>query len=178
MQQGGYLAQYAPPAELLANPANDFVARFVGSDRGLKRLALITVAEVDLREAATARVGEPVHAALARAAEAQYILLLDRDGRPEGWVNARRLRPDGTLDSEAADPSSPLFTPGTTLRDALSMLLASAVQTGVVVDESGRYVGALTLEAVGAALRGATTPPPEALTIGSPSAPDDGHAAR
>jgi len=178
MQQGGYLAQYAPPAELLANPANDFVARFVGSDRGLKRLALMTVAEVDLREAATARVGEPVRSALARAAEAAYILLLDMDGRPEGWVNARRLRPEGTLDSEAADPSSPIFTPATTLRDALSMLLASAVQTGVVVDESGRYVGALTLEVVGAALRGATTPPPEALTIGSPSEPDDGQAAR
>ena len=38
MQQGGHLAQYAPPTELLLHPANDFVARFVGADRGLKRL--------------------------------------------------------------------------------------------------------------------------------------------
>ena len=178
LKKGGVLAQFAPPAELLMFPADKFVEDFVGADRALKRLALMTVAEVDLREAATARVGEPVRSALARAAEAAYILLLDMDGRPEGWVNARRLRPEGTLDSEAADPSSPIFTPATTLRDALSMLLASAVQTGVVVDESGRYVGALTLEVVGAALRGATTPPPEALTIGSPSEPDDGQAAR
>jgi len=40
MQQGGVLAQYASPADLLTKPASDFVARFVGSDRGLKRLAL------------------------------------------------------------------------------------------------------------------------------------------
>jgi osmoprotectant transport system ATP-binding protein len=40
--------QYAPPAELLAHPVNDFVAEFVGSDRGLKRLALLTVGGVDL----------------------------------------------------------------------------------------------------------------------------------
>ena len=46
MQQGGHLAQYAPPVELLAHPANDFVARFVGVDRGLKRLSLLRVADV------------------------------------------------------------------------------------------------------------------------------------
>jgi osmoprotectant transport system ATP-binding protein len=33
MQQGGHLAQFSPPAELLARPANDFVARFVGRSR-------------------------------------------------------------------------------------------------------------------------------------------------
>ena len=40
MQAGGKLAQYAAPAEILANPASAFVARFVGADRGLKRLSL------------------------------------------------------------------------------------------------------------------------------------------
>ena len=42
MQVGGVLAQFGPPAEILANPASDFVARFVGADRGLKRLSLTT----------------------------------------------------------------------------------------------------------------------------------------
>ena len=40
LQVGGKLAQYAPPAELLLNPANPFVEDFVGADRALKRLAL------------------------------------------------------------------------------------------------------------------------------------------
>jgi osmoprotectant transport system ATP-binding protein len=48
IMRAGKLVQYAPPAELLAHPVNDFVAEFVGSDRGLKRLALLTVGGVDL----------------------------------------------------------------------------------------------------------------------------------
>src|SRR5207245_11211117 len=44
----GKLVQFAPPGELLAHPADDFVARFVGSDRGLKRLALLTVGGAEL----------------------------------------------------------------------------------------------------------------------------------
>jgi osmoprotectant transport system ATP-binding protein len=48
IMRAGKLVQYAPPAELLAHPADDFVARFVGSDRGLKRLSLLTVGGVEL----------------------------------------------------------------------------------------------------------------------------------
>jgi len=44
--QSGHLAQYAAPDELLARPANEFVANFVGSDRTLKRLRRIRVADV------------------------------------------------------------------------------------------------------------------------------------
>jgi osmoprotectant transport system ATP-binding protein len=48
LRKGGRLAQYATPAELLAHPADDFVAQFVGADRALKRLALSTVADLEL----------------------------------------------------------------------------------------------------------------------------------
>jgi osmoprotectant transport system ATP-binding protein len=48
VMRGGALVQYAPPGELLAHPANDFVAQFVGSDRGLKRLGLLTVGGADV----------------------------------------------------------------------------------------------------------------------------------
>ncbi|MGE5829766.1 MAG: ABC transporter ATP-binding protein [Micromonosporaceae bacterium] len=37
---GGRLEQYAPPADLLARPANEFVAEFIGKDRGIMRLAV------------------------------------------------------------------------------------------------------------------------------------------
>ncbi len=46
--EGGRLAQYSPPEELLARPASDYVARFVGADRALKRLALMTVGQLEL----------------------------------------------------------------------------------------------------------------------------------
>jgi osmoprotectant transport system ATP-binding protein len=51
MQVGGVLAQFGPPAEILAKPASDFVAQFVGADRGLKRLSLTRVADLQLQPA-------------------------------------------------------------------------------------------------------------------------------
>ena len=42
----GRLVQFAAPDELLAHPADAFVANFVGSDRTLKRLRLIRVRDV------------------------------------------------------------------------------------------------------------------------------------
>jgi osmoprotectant transport system ATP-binding protein len=47
-REGGVLEQYGRPDEVLAEPVSDFVARFVGRDRGLKRLALRTLGEADL----------------------------------------------------------------------------------------------------------------------------------
>jgi osmoprotectant transport system ATP-binding protein len=48
MREGGHLAQYGTPADILADPADEFVARFVGADRGLKRLSLTTLGEIEL----------------------------------------------------------------------------------------------------------------------------------
>jgi len=48
LREGGVLAQYDTPAEILRSPADDFVAQFVGADRGIKRLSLLTVADVKL----------------------------------------------------------------------------------------------------------------------------------
>lgn len=44
----GELVQYGTPDEILASPANDFIADFVGADRGLKRLLLRKLAEIEL----------------------------------------------------------------------------------------------------------------------------------
>ena len=51
LREGGVLAQYDTPEELLAHPADDFVARFVGADRGLKRLSLTRLDELELEPA-------------------------------------------------------------------------------------------------------------------------------
>jgi osmoprotectant transport system ATP-binding protein len=48
LMRDGRLVQYAPPGELLAHPVDDFVAQFVGADRGLKRLELLTVGGADI----------------------------------------------------------------------------------------------------------------------------------
>lgn len=48
LSEGGRLEQYAPPAQLLAEPASDFVREFVGADRGIRRLSVTPVAAAPL----------------------------------------------------------------------------------------------------------------------------------
>ncbi|HEY6752942.1 MAG TPA: ATP-binding cassette domain-containing protein, partial [Rubrobacteraceae bacterium] len=48
LQQGGILAQYDTPENILAAPNSEFVSSFVGTDRVLKRLSLLRVSDVDL----------------------------------------------------------------------------------------------------------------------------------
>ena len=155
MQIGGRLAQYAAPGELLLHPASDFVSRFVGVDRGLKRLSLMTVADVTLERGVVAHVGDDPRVTRRQAleAEAQWILLLDARDVPLGWIKVSALEPDQSLSSDSVDASSPFIHYETTLRDALSLLLLSDVQTGVVVDDRGRYVGVLTFDQVALAFR-------------------------
>ncbi|HEY2778496.1 MAG TPA: ABC transporter ATP-binding protein [Gaiellaceae bacterium] len=53
LREGGVLAQYDTPDAILAHPADDFVAQFIGGDRALRRLALRTVGEVPLQALGT-----------------------------------------------------------------------------------------------------------------------------
>ena len=52
LREGGVLAQYDTPDSILAHPADEFVAQFIGEDRALRRLALRTLADVPLKPAA------------------------------------------------------------------------------------------------------------------------------
>ena len=165
MQQGGHLAQYAPPTDLLAHPASDFVSRFVGVDRGLKRLSLLRVADVHLEPGVVAHVGEPSQSARHRALESEsdWVLLLDKGEAPIGWIKTVELDHAQALTAQDVDASSPLVHHETTLRDALSMLLTSLVQTAVVVDDQGRYLGTLTLDELGLAFR--SDPAPQSAPV-------------
>jgi osmoprotectant transport system ATP-binding protein len=48
LSKGGVLEQYDTPAEVLGRPATAFVSDFVGSDRGVRRLAVMRVEIEDL----------------------------------------------------------------------------------------------------------------------------------
>ncbi len=150
MQAGGRLAQFAPPAEILADPASDFVARFVGADRGLKRLSLVRVGDLPPTPPITARPGDDAADARRRLAgdPSPYLLLVDEADRPLGWVSEEDLPTTGSLARDLASPMSPLLERRTTLKDALSMLLDAGVQEGILVDGDGRVVGLIGLDAI------------------------------
>ena len=155
MQVGGILAQFGPPEEILARPASDFVARFVGADRGLKRLSLSRVGDLELQPAVTGRVGDGVAEARRRLRDAPipYLLLVDDQDRPIGWVPDDDIPATGKLTQDLAIPMSPLLDRRTTLKDALSLLLEADVQAGIVVDRSGRVEGIVTVDAIAEWLR-------------------------
>ncbi len=155
MRTGGVLAQYGPPEEILANPASEFVARFVGTDRGLKRLSLVRVRDLELAPAITARTGDDAAEARRRALADPFpwLLLLDEADRPLGWVDQHEVPASGVLDASLVGTTSPLLDRRTTLKDALSMLLEDDVQAGVVVDRRGVFRGLVTVAEVAAYLR-------------------------
>jgi osmoprotectant transport system ATP-binding protein len=170
LQDGGMLAQFGPPDEILASPASAFVARFVGVDRGLKRLSLARVADIPLRTAVTARIGEDAADARRRAGADpfRYLLLLDADDRPIGWVDEVGFPTDGRLTEEMAIPMSPLLNRRTTLKDALSLLLDADVQAGIVVDRHGKVVGLLTVDQITERMRETAGDPPLAAALPDP----------
>ncbi len=177
-QTGGILAQFGSPLDILAAPASDFVARFVGQDRGLKRLSLLRVSDVETRPAATAKPGDSAPDARTRAAAdpMRYLLLVDEANRPIGWIAHDDIPTDGTLTAAMANPVSPQLDRRTTLKDALSMMLDADVQTGIVVDRTGAVQGLLTIDAVARKMRDGEHAPPFDLSFG-PEGPDESESA-
>jgi len=149
LREGGRLAQYATPTELLMEPADGFVEDFVGADRALKRLALMRVRDVDLWTAPVAMAGDPTGPVrdAVTAAEVPHAILTDRENRPLGWLSTRDLAGEkvpGTPDSTAR----PLLDEGSVLRDGLAALLQSSSLYAPVVDGRGRLTGVLSVEII------------------------------
>jgi osmoprotectant transport system ATP-binding protein len=104
LQQGGVLAQYDSPDAVLAGPANELVRQFVGENRGLRRLALHRLDEIDFSETTgggdalpTIPVSATVREAVSRMVETGEDALVVVDGEdsvPLGVVtlaDAKRL---------------------------------------------------------------------------------------
>ena len=148
---GGILEQVAPPDDLLAAPANDFVASFVGNERGIKRLALATVAHLELDPgpvADRAADGGVIRAAV-EAPAYDWIAVTD-SGRLAGWVPLDELDLEASAPLVGADlrPVVAQLRTGSSLRAALETILTARSSTALVTDEDGTYLGAVTLETI------------------------------
>jgi osmoprotectant transport system ATP-binding protein len=149
LNRGGVIEQYAPPEAILRSPANDFVKQFVGAERGLKRLALLEVAGIDVEEG-------PVVAPSASTQEARramekfdydWVAVVD-DGNLLGWVDPDALEGTERVSEARTRKFSAYVTADSSLRQALDSIVTSRTQVAVVVDVDERYRGILTLERV------------------------------
>ena len=143
---GGVLEQYAPPEEILRRPANEFVERFVGEERGLKRLALITVSQIEVEQGPVVSPSDAAEAARKVMSETGFSWVsVIEDGELLGWVDREAL--DGAERVSDATPRkfSAYVTKDDSLRQALDAIVTSQTNVAVVVSEGQRYLGILTL---------------------------------
>jgi osmoprotectant transport system ATP-binding protein len=100
LREGGRLAQYDTPDTILAHPADEFVERFIGEDRALRRLALRRVRDVPLgplpaqvaSHTATVAVTATVRNAVSLLLETGHgeVLVVGDDGAPVGVLTLER----------------------------------------------------------------------------------------
>ncbi|MFI1732001.1 ABC transporter ATP-binding protein [Streptomyces acidicola] len=142
---GGHLVQCAPPAELLASPADDFVTDFLGSERELKLLSLTSLKDVPQTRATPLRADEPVSAVSGDGG--RWRLVTSAAGRPLGWLDTDTPPATGTAGE------APL-TPARALRDTDSLLSALNETIGspsgcvVRVDADGTVTGVTAREEI------------------------------
>ena len=153
LRTGGRLAQFAPPDELLASPADAFVADFLGADRGIRGLSFFSSAGLDLDPGPVVAVDATAPQVAARThPDMRYVLVTDEDGKPLGWAE-----PAAWTDGDRhLTPHLQTFELGRdSLRTALDCAVLSPVGWAVAVDHTGSVVGVASQEAIAAAVRAA-----------------------
>mgnify|MGYP003617673491 CR=1 FL=1 len=152
LEVGGVLEQVGPPEELLRIPANDFVAGFLGQERGLKRLGLLTVGDADLIEGPVVSVDAGADEARRVMAEHDVDWVGVRDQRRLlGWVAAESLN-GSTMRGVALRDFAVTVTPDATLREALDVIVGAQSRVAMVQDDEKGYLGMLTIDQVAGGL--------------------------
>jgi osmoprotectant transport system ATP-binding protein len=149
LNRGGILEQYATPEEILRDPANDFVKQFVGAERGLKRLALIRVEDIDVEQGPVVSPNDSVVEARRVIEKFDYgWTSVVENGELLGWVNEDSLDGKDYVREAPVRPFSAYVTRKSSLRQALDSIVTSRTQVAVVAEEGQRYAGILTLERI------------------------------
>jgi osmoprotectant transport system ATP-binding protein len=135
LRVGGRLAQVAEPAYLLAHPADDFVADFVGRDRGYRALGFQDAPRLPLHSEPTVLLGERPD-----RTDAGWLLVVDDDRHPLGWVEPVRIG-DRSVGEADLHRGGTVGREHGSLRGALDAALSSPSRRGVIVDDSGALCG-------------------------------------
>ncbi|MFF2851541.1 ABC transporter ATP-binding protein [Streptomyces sp. NPDC058001] len=164
LRTGGRLAQYAPPDELLAAPADPFVAEFLGADRGIRGLSFLSTGDLAVDRSRVFPAGANWQQIAERSGPGP-VLVTDADGRPLGWADPTVSRGD----VQALLPCGQTFEVGRdSLRVALDRAVLSPTGQAVAVDRTGRVLGVAGQDAVSAAVRAARGRPDAAVPEDAP----------
>jgi osmoprotectant transport system ATP-binding protein len=150
LQVGSKVVQYDTPEQILANPADSFVSDFVGHGAALKQLTLTRVRDVQLHEAAVARVGgdAPEAVRAAQAINREHVIVLDAQDRPQRWMSLADLRVPNSLERVDRDEDLESVNLASTLNDALDEMLTSSHGVVVVTGRRNAYQGVIRIETI------------------------------
>ena len=147
LREGAVLAQYDTPDRILTDPADEFVADFVGRGALIKRLSLTRASEVQVERWDTVTAGTDADTMMTalRRADRDYLVLVDAEQRPLGWL-PRDARPSDTEVLRRGLPILDPIGPQDSLYDALDRMLGSNSSAALLVDDQGRYRGVLSMD--------------------------------
>ncbi|MEV4051254.1 ABC transporter ATP-binding protein [Amycolatopsis sp. NPDC049688] len=143
------ILQYDTPEAILANPADDTVAGFVGAGASLKQLTLLRVRDVELQQDALTVTVEESPASVREKLDKShrhFALVLDARRRPTRWVHARELTSASSL-ANLGKPLRDVVSLQSTLQDALEAMLAEGGSVPVT-GARGEYAGTIQLDTV------------------------------
>ncbi|HET6297275.1 MAG TPA: ABC transporter ATP-binding protein [Kribbella sp.] len=150
LTEGAKIAQYDTPEAILANPADRFVADFVGAGAALKQLTLSRVSEVELSHRTLVAVGDPAAGAMraAQSAGDSYVVVLDDRRRPIDWLWTKDLAELDRVPGPAEGTDLVTLDRRATLNDALDTMLTSSHGCAVVTGRRDEYLGVVDFQAV------------------------------
>ncbi|MER0447421.1 ATP-binding cassette domain-containing protein [Streptomyces sp. Edi4] len=146
----GSIEQFDAPAAVLGAPATNYVADFVGADRGLKRLSVTPIEESDLEQPPVVHLDDPLPADIAR-----WAVVLDSDDNLHGWISGEQARLGTGTVREHARRMEAWLPVGASLKQAFATMLQHDAGWIAVIDreERGRFLGVLTPARLHEALR-------------------------
>ncbi|HHP7245663.1 MAG TPA: ABC transporter ATP-binding protein [Elainellaceae cyanobacterium] len=144
LQVGGVLQQIDTPTNILSNPANRFIADFVGSDRGLKKLTLVRVSDVMHTNPTLGYYDEPASDLLKRMRQHDLdsLFIVDDAQTLIGYVTLEEVQAQpGKYAHEIVHEIIATTEEEATMRDAFSEMLSYGVRFLPVLDSDRRLVG-------------------------------------
>ncbi|MEV7193867.1 betaine/proline/choline family ABC transporter ATP-binding protein [Streptomyces sp. NPDC093510] len=150
----GSIEQFDTPSTVLGAPANDYVADFVGADRGLKRLSVTPIEEGDLEQPPVVHLDDP----LPKELDARWAVVLDGENNLHGWLSAEHARAGSGTVREHARRMEAWLPVGASLKQAFATMLQHDAGWIAVIDKDseGRFLGVLTPARLHEALRRST----------------------
>ncbi|THC50399.1 betaine/proline/choline family ABC transporter ATP-binding protein [Streptomyces sp. A1499] len=150
----GRIEQFDTPSTVLGAPATEYVADFVGADRGLKRLSVTPIEEGDLEQPPVVHLDDP----LPKDLDARWAVVLDGENNLHGWISAEHARVEHGTVREHARRMEAWLPVGASLKQAFATMLQHDAGWIAVIDKAseGRFLGVLTPARLHEALRRST----------------------